>query len=164
MICAIWCVRRWLVKRCRLIRRGVLVLRRRRQATMRWWWWALRLLVGTHRVLASWAGLAVCHWRLLKRLLLLRRSRHAITLIIRVEWLRRHLRVLQLSHTIATPVVASCKWRRSRSGWRRSTCVCTPLWTRRTAKCTRLVRLRVHILWERRTSLVRQTIGWLALQ
>lgn len=132
---------------------------------MRWWWRTLWLLVWTHGVLARRAGLTRSHWWLLRRLLLLLwRLWHAIALVIGIEWLRRHLRVLQFGHAIATPVATCCKWWRSRSRWRRVASVCSPLWTRRTTKCTRLVCLRVHILWERCTGLVGQAISRLALE
>lgn len=149
----VWWVLRTLIRRQLLVWCRVLILRRRRQAAVCWRRRPLGLLVlRAHWVLTRGTGLAgMLHGRL--RLL----RRHALSLIIRINGLRRHLRVLHFSETSATPVLTCCKWRWCRAWRRRVLGVCSPLWSWWATKGTWLVRLRVHILRERRTSLVGQT-------
>jgi hypothetical protein len=89
-----------------------------------------------------------------------------IALIVRVDGLRLHLRILQFSWATWTypPIVPRCQWRWCRAWWRVLS-VAAPLRARWTVpECAWLIGLRVHILWQWRTALVGQTIRGLPLQ
>lgn len=120
------------------------------------WWWALRLLVRSKGILTRWTGPTGCHGRL--------RLRHAISVVILVERRWRCWRVLQLCNPVASPVAASGKRWRCWSGRRAIVRLSTPWLTWRSAKCTWLVSLRVHVLGKRCAGLVRKTVCGLSLE
>lgn len=150
-------VLRWQVCWRRLVRGRLLVLRRRGQTTVRRRWRALSVLVWAQSFLARRAGTTRCHRRL-------RRCLDTVTRLVRVERLRWALRVLQLCDSVASPVVASGERWGSRASRRTVLRVGSPLRTRRTTKSTWLVRLRVDVLGQWRTSLVGKAIGRLSLE
>lgn len=126
-----------------------------RDTTMGRWRHSLRLLVvRSQLILARWACLARRHLLLW----------HPLALVVRVHRLRWHCRVLHVRQTASTPVVAGSKWRGWRTSRRRVLCVRSPLRPWRTSQRTRLVRLRVNVLRQRRATLVWKTISWLALE
>jgi hypothetical protein len=120
------------------------------------WWWPLRLLVRSESILTRWAWSAGCHWWL--------RLRHTISVVILIERWWRCWRILQLSDPVASPVAASCKRRRCRSGRRAVVRLPSPWLAWRTTKSTWLVSLRMHILGKRCAGLVRKTVGGLSLK
>ena len=123
---------------------------------MGWWWRTLGLLVRPKGVLTRRARSARCHWWL--------RLWHEVPVVILVERWWRCWRVLQVCDPVSSPVTASGKRWRCWSCRRAVMRLRSPWLTWRATKCAWLVCLRVHILGQRRTSLIGKAVSRLALE